>query len=279
MSETPSPPPSGGRALLREPLVWFALLGGAIGLAWVLLAPADVETIRIEPETLRALEKSQEDLLGRPLTEEEKEKAREGFIDDEVLLREALRRGLQWSDGRVRQRLTRIMRASMTETVPDPSVAQLQAHFQENIDKYTTPETVTLEHVVFPWGEEVPEDEVADVLEKLRAGASPETFGRALVAVGGRLPRQTRSDLVRSLGPEFADAVETLPTGEWQGPVESIRGVHLVRVVEHHPPEVATFERVERYLRQEWIMNRTRELQQERIDEIRERYRVEIAED
>jgi peptidyl-prolyl cis-trans isomerase C len=279
MSETPSPPARGGAALLREPLVWFALLGGALGLAWVLLAPADVETIRIEPETLRALEKNQEDLLGRPLTEEERQKAHEGFIDDEVLLREALSRGLQWSDGRVRQRLTRIMRASMTETVPDPSVAQLQAYFQENIDRYTTPETVTLEHVVFPWGEEISEEELADALEKLRGGAAPEDFGRSLVAVGRRMPRQTRSDLVRSLGPDFTNAVETLPDGEWQGPVDSTRGRHLVRVVEHHPPEVASFERVEQYLRQEWIMNRTRELQQERIDEIRERYRVEIADE
>lgn len=279
MSENPTTPGRRWPLVLREPLVWFALLGGAMGLAWVLLAPADVEAIRIEPETLRALEKNQEDLLGRPLTDEERQKTHEGFIDDEILLREALRRGLQWSDGRVRQRLTRIMRASMTEMVPDPSVAQLQAHFRDNIDKYTTPETVTLEHVFFPWGEDISEKELAGVLERLRGGASPEGFGRSLVAVGRRMPRQTRSDLVRVLGPEFADQIQELSTGEWQGPVESTRGVHLVRIVDRHPPEVATFERVESYLRQEWIMTRTRELQQERIDEIRERYRIEVAEE
>jgi hypothetical protein len=279
MSEAPSPPVRGWAAIRREPLVWFAVLGGALGVAWVLLAPAGVETVRVESETLRALEKQQEDLLGRPLTDEERQQARDSFVDEEVLLREALRRGLQWSDGRVRQRLTRVMRASMSEMVPDPSVAQLQAYFQENIDKYTTPESVTLEQVVFPWGEEVTETELEDVLAKLRAGASPEGFGLSLVAVGRRMPRQSRGDLVRALGPDFADQVKALPSGEWQGPVESSRGVHLVRVVERHPPEVATFERVERYLRQEWLVNRTRELQQERIDEIREQYRVEIADE
>lgn len=265
--------------ILRELLVWFAVLGAALGAVWIVLAPADTETIRIESETLRALERQQGELLGRALTDEEREKAREGFIDDEVLLREALRRGLQWSDGRVRQRLTRIMRASMTETVPDPSVAQLQAHFRENIDRYTTPESVTLEHVVFPWGEDVTAGELDQVLAKLRSGASPEGFGRSLAAVGRRVPRQTRADLVRALGPDFADRMESLPTGEWQGPVESTRGVHLVRIVERHPPEVATFEPMEQYLRQEWFMTRTRELQQERIDEIRARYRIEIAEE
>jgi hypothetical protein len=262
--------------LRREPLVWFVVLGVVLGASWVWLAPPDTETIRVESETLRALEKQQEELLGRPLTDEERTRVHEGYIDDEVLLREALRRGLQWSDSRVRQRLTRIMRAALTENVPDPSVAQLQAHFQENIDKYSTPESITLEQVVFPWEEEVTEGEVDEVLAKLRSGVPPEGFGRNLVAAGRRMPRQTRRDLVRALGPEFADAVEALPAGKWQGPIGSTRGVHLVRVIERHPPEVATFEQVERYLRQEWLMSRTRELQQEGIDEIRAGYRIEI---
>lgn len=263
-------------ALGREPLVWFAVLGSALGAAWLALAPTGAETIRIDRETLRALENQQEELVGRPLTDEEREAAHQSFIEEEVLLREALRRGLQWSDGRVRQRLTRIIRASLTETVPDPSVAQLQAYFQENIDRYTTPESVTLEHVVFPWGDEIDPEELETVLEELRAGASPDGFGRTLVAAGRRLPRQTRSDLVRNLGPDFADVVEALPSGEWRGPVESTRGVHLVRVLERHPPRVGRFEKLESYLRQEWIMSRTRELQQEKIDEIRTRYRIEV---
>ncbi len=275
MSEKSSRP-GPWEALRREPLVWFAVLGAALGVAWILLAPAGTETIRVESETLRALEKQQEELLGRPLTDEERTRVHEGFIDDEVLLREALRRGLQWSDTRVRQRLTRIMRAALTQSVPDPSVAQLQAHFQENIDKYTTPETITLEQVVFPWEEEVAQGELDEVLAKLRSGASPEGFGRRLSVVGPRMPRQTRRDLVRALGPEFADAVEALPVGEWQGPIESTRGVHLVRLVERHPLEVATFEQVEPYLRQEWLMSRTRELQKEGVDEIRAGYRIEI---
>ena len=90
----------------------------------------------------------------------------------------------------------------------------------------------TLEHVVFPWGENVTEEALTEVLEKLRAGASPDGFGRSLLVAGRRLPRQSRADLLRSLGADFADRVKSLPEGEWQGPVESTRGVHLVRVIE-----------------------------------------------
>jgi len=97
--------------------------------------------------------------------------------------------------------------------------------------------------------------------------------------IGRRLPRQTRADLVRLFGAGFADFVEPLASGEWAGPVESVVGVHLVRVVDRHAPEAATFDQVESYLRQEWLMTTTRERQQAGIDEMRARYRIEAVEE
>jgi hypothetical protein len=266
-------------AVGREPLVPFFVLGAVLYGVWVLVAPADVETIRIDGEVLRAVEEHQEDLLGRPLTDDERALAREGYIDQEVLLREALGRGLHWSDSRVRQRLTQIVLAALTETVPDPSVAQLQTHFNDNIDRFSTPESMTLEQVFFPWGEEIDEVTLDGILTEIRNGADVEQFGKNSMSAPRSLPWQTRIDLVRTFGPDFANRVEELPAGEWHGPVESVQGVHLVRVVERHPPQVATFENVESILRQDWVMTRTRELQRERVDEIRDGYRIRIVEE
>lgn len=263
----------------REPLLLFIVLGAVLYGVWALAAPKDVETVRVEEAALRAIETQQVELLGRPLTEDEIAEIREGHIDDEVLLREALNRGLHFSDGRTRRRLTRIMRGALTETVADPSVAQLQAYFRDNIDRFTTSESASIEQVFFPWGEEIAEDELGRALGELRGGADPELFGTTSFTFGRQLPRQTRADLVQAFGADFADWVEQLPPGEWRGPVESVQGIHLVRVTERHPPEVATFDNVERYLRQEWVMTKTREAQQEGIDEIRSRYRVEVVEE
>ena len=107
---------------VREPLLLFLVLGAVLYGAWALLAPGDVGTVRIEAAALRGMEAQQTEILGRPLTDAERHDLFEGYIDDEVLLREAVRRGLQWSDFRARQRLVRIMRGALTETVPDPSV-------------------------------------------------------------------------------------------------------------------------------------------------------------
>ena len=93
------------------------------------------------------------------------------------------------------------------------------------------------------------------------------------------MPEVTRADLVRSFGAEFADRVEGLPPGEWRGPIESARGIHLVRVLKRHRPQASKFEDIESFLRQDWLMSQTRAVQQARVDEIRAGYRIEFVEE
>jgi hypothetical protein len=93
------------------------------------------------------------------------------------------------------------------------------------------------------------------------------------------MKQQSRANLVMTFGADFADRVENIRLSRWEGPIESLLGVHLLKITDQHPPEVATFENIETYLRQEWVMNQIRTLQQERIDEIRARYRIEFVEE
>jgi hypothetical protein len=52
------------------------------------------------------------------------------------------------------------------------------------------------------------------------------------MTVGRRVSRASRSRFVGEYGAAFADVVEALPTNQWSGPVESSRGVHLVRLTD-----------------------------------------------
>ena len=261
--------------LLREPLVPFVLIGTALAFSWSALRPADAEgTVRIEETTLRAIEARQSELLGRPLDDREREELWQEYIDDEVLLHEALRRGLQWGDARVRKRLVQVLRGSLAEAVPDPSAAQLRAVFDADPARFATPVTVTLELVEFPWGSSAPsaggDTRVATTLSKLRSG-TPISMAIS------RRHKLTRADLVVTLGPGLADAVEKMPVGEWKGPIEAPAGRILCRVTKRHAPEPADFDRVEPYLRQELVVERTRAAQQERVMKIRRGYRIEVV--
>ena len=81
-------------ALRREPVVHFAALSALLFLTYGALQPSEQEALVIERATLEQLEEEQAALLGRPLTEEERQSLIERAIDDAVLLREAYKRGL-----------------------------------------------------------------------------------------------------------------------------------------------------------------------------------------
>ena len=268
------------RRLLSDPLIPFAILGGLIAAAYLWLQPETeaVETITIRPESIAALVQNEELLTGRPVDEEAKKRLRESYIDDEVLLREARRQGLDKTDSRVRKRLLGVMRFSATSVVPEPSRAQLEVYYKENLDQYRSPPSVTFDHVYFGFDSEAVPADPAEFIAELGASDDPISLGETAFP-SNHVKRASRRDLVGSFGAEFASAVEGLePGAAWHGPFDSNRGTHYLRIAERHPAEVAPFENMENYLRQDWMFQKTREDQQGKIDEMRKRYRIEILE-
>jgi hypothetical protein len=261
-------------AIKLEPLVVFVVLGAALFWAWGEYAPAGVEPLRIDPDAIRALVARQEEQLGRPLTSGERRELTREHIDDEVLLREAFARGLHLGDPGVRERMLGIMSADLVEDVPEPSLVQLQAFFEKNIDDYTISEAVTIDQVFYPWEKTISQQELESVRRALRSGANPARFGNPMI-MRTRMPRLARADLVGAFGPGFADRVLVLDDGGWHGPVESFRGIHLVRVVERHPPRIPPFDEIQWNLRRDFLQARQRDLRQERIAEIRRRYEID----
>ena len=170
------------------------------------------------------------------------------------------------------------MRSTLDEPIPEPSTAELQAYYRNSADRLQTEESVTFEHVFFAWGsQKLPKDHQA-FLEALENSDDPASLGEPFLA-GNRMTRETRRRLVALFGPQFAGEVLRLPPGTWSGPIESKTGEHYARVLEHHPPELPPFEKVRSYLRQSWMFEKRRDLQQRKIDKLRERYRVVIPEE
>src|SRR3990172_6079699 len=92
------------RHFLRESLLQFAAAGGLLFLAHALWAPSESNRIVVTKELAEALAREREELLLRPLTNEERERVVFAFIDEEVLLREAYRQELHRGDPPVPRR-------------------------------------------------------------------------------------------------------------------------------------------------------------------------------
>jgi PPIC-type PPIASE domain len=258
-------------ALWREPLLHFLILAALLFGAYALFAPAAKDTIVVDRAAIDRLVKEQEELLARPLSQEERQTAIRTMVDDEVLLREAYRRGLD-QDAVVQRHLVQKMRFILGEDQTEPSEAELRAFLESNRERYRTPPTITLEQVFYADPAAAP----ADLLHRLRAGADPEELGDRLDMLGPMLDRYSLRDLIGLVGPDAARRIFELPPDGWHGPMASERGVHFVRVLEHHASAMPTFEELAEYLRQDWFFARQEAAVAAKLVELRANYRIVV---
>ncbi len=259
----------GRSRILREPLLHFVAAGGLLFLARSLWAPSDGGRIVVTKEAASGLAAAREELLLRPLTEEERERVVSDFIDEEVLLREAYRQGLDRDDPRIRRWLIDKIEFLIDEEPGEPTPEDLDALFREKPDAYKTPRAISFEHVFYASSE--PEA----VLSRLRSGADFTELGDEFW-LGKSLRRFSELELSTTFGAEFTARVIALKTGEWTGPISSSRGAHFVRVTARHEPELPSRKDVEWTLREDWRRARREEARARKLSELRSRYRIEI---
>jgi len=258
-------------ALAREPLVHTLVLAALLFAAYALQAPAGEDRIVVDRTAVDRLVAEQETLLLRPLSEAERRAATQTLIDQEVLLREAYRRGLD-QDAVVRRHLVQKMRFILAEDQAEPSEAELRAFFESNRERYRTPPTVTLREVFYADPATVP----GDLLERLRAGAEPDDLGDGPDMLGPTPTRYSLRDLIGPMGPEVGRRIFELPAGAWDGPFASDRGVHFVRILERHPPALPPFDELAESLRQDWFFAMQEKAVAAKLTELRAGYRIVV---
>jgi len=270
-----------------RPLLHFLALGACLfalvhGVA-ALRGAEDAAPLEISGERVAELGREAARRLDRAPEASELSAALEVEVADELLLREARRRGLARRDPVVRARLVENMRFLGGEGDPDalyaealalgldrsdlvvrrrmiqrmrhrleqegravePDEAELRAHYERRHEQFGAEPAARLSHVFF---------------DPARRGARTEADARAALAKGepGRgdpflaprdLPWLARRGLATWFGEPFAGSVLDLPVGAWSGPLASAHGLHLVRVHERRPARVAPFEEVREQVR------------------------------
>ena len=88
------------------------------------------------------------------------------------------------------------------------------------------------------------EGDPAAALAALAGGAAPDEVGRGTL-LPPAMERAVETSVDGAFGDGFFAAVAALPRGDWQGPVPSAFGRHLVRVEELEPALTPPFEEVQ----------------------------------
>ena len=161
------------------------------------------------------------------------------------------------------------------EATVNPTDADLQRMYSQNVDAFRTPERVKARHILLKTQGKPASEEAAikakgeSLLKQIKSGADFAKLAKANSedpgsgANGGDLGDWiTHGQMV----PEFDKAIFSLKVGETSDLVKTMYGYHIVQVLAHQDAGVRTFAEVKGELTAQWKKQRVNDLVQEASD-------------
>ena len=274
------------KRILREPLLHFLLLGAGLFIAYgVTQKPgvlSDSGAIVVTMGQVENLAASFAKRWQREPTPEELAGLGRDRVREEVYCREAKALGLDQDDTVIRRRLRQKMEfisddiAAQTE----PSDAELSAYLEAHPDSFRVEPRFTFRQVYLnpaKHGENLARD-AAQLLAQLNQASiqsDAAQLGDSLM-LEHQFAAASASEIGNQFGEKFAAKLPELTPGQWQGPIESGYGVHLVWVSERTEGRLPALAEVRDAVRREWDNARRLEANDRFYQELLKRYTVTI---
>ena len=234
-----------------------------------------LDEIVVSSGQIRALALNFEKTWRRPPTKVELEGLIQSYIRDEIFYREARAMGLDENDAVIKRVLRRKLEFVLTDVaqIDNASNEELEAFMRANAEDYRKQSVFSFRQVYLPDDQR---DGAAALLEQLRAGdVDPVELDRmALLPYG--FEKRTARDVERVFGREFVANLSAVAVGDWQGPIESGFGYHLVQVTERSEGEIPGLDAVRDAVSRDWSTQRRRETNEAFYQTLRKRYSVRI---
>jgi parvulin-like peptidyl-prolyl isomerase len=262
------------KSLLGEPLVHFLLLGALLFAGYSIFKPGSQRRVVLAQKELQERVQERQKTLGHPLSDEERKAIVDEYAEEMILLNEAKLLNLNHGDEPKRDRLLQLARERLDEVVPEPTRQQLESYFQQHSSQYRMGAWVSFDQVFFAPKSPATPANPDSFLALLASKDDASSLGEADPVMGNHLSELTRSQLKALFGEAFADTLFALPESVWRGPLGSKYGTHYVRVVEHHEAPMPRFEDVQAFLRKDWKAMKHREIQDEKLQELRHEYTI-----
>ena len=275
------------KAILREPLVHFLLLGAALFMvdAWLrpTAATAANTEIVVSEARVRNLAQNFRRTWQRPPTREEIDGLIESHIREEVMVREALALGLDRDDSIIRRRLQQKMEFVSEEAaaLTKPTDEELNAYLKTNAEAFRSEPRVTFVQVYLDPRKRAStiDAEARRLLDSLnRAGPNvdPAKAGDRLLLLESRYENMPQAEVARLLGSGFAEALVKQPVGQWVGPIPSGYGVHVVRLEALQPGGTPALDDIRPLVEREWANTRRQDLAKAFYDKLRAKYAIKV---
>jgi parvulin-like peptidyl-prolyl isomerase len=274
------------RRVLREPLLHFLMIGGALFIAYAIFHKTQIPS---PPTTRIEITKGDADQIRqawqmqwkRLPTKEELDGLIAGEIRERILSQEAMKLGLDQDDPIVRRRLAQKLEFLLQDvaTLHEPTEDDLAGYFAKNRSTYTIPARLTFSHIYFSTTKHPDAEKDAKGallrLQQDNVEAVTAAFGDPFL-LDVQVQDKSLPEIEQMFGREFSLAVAALPSGDWQGPVRSTYGWHLVKVATRSEPRVPTLVEVRERVQKDLAEEQRRKTNDEAFERLKARYVIVV---
>ena len=269
---------------LREPFIHFLILGGLLFGIYEFTSSdstaASASTVKISSASIQTLEEQWLAKNGREVEAKVLDELIENLIREEILVREAKRLGLDKNDVIIHRRLMQKMdflSANLSNMeVPDGDV--LQAYYESNKELYRVKEKRSFTHIYFS-GEKRGANAEADAQAFLdknmedKALALTQNAGDNFILTYDYKAR-SQQQVAQVFGADFSEKLFALEVLDWQGPIVSEYGAHLVYLESIERSFIPELSEIKKKLVDNFMKEQLAILKAENYQEMRSRYRI-----
>jgi len=267
--------------------LWKLLALGVLlaGLVWAVQGPPgnsnDRPEILVSAAEVAHQAARWERMWGRPPSNEELRKAVDSYVHNEILYREALVRGMDREDPRVRMALIQKMQMLSAGQADARGVteADLSAFFALRKEQYRIPAQISLVQVFFR-DEPDSKAKAGSILAQFQKQEPSESVLRETgdtTMLQTVQEAMTAANLEKQFGTDFTAEVLSLPEGEWSGPVRSGYGLHVVKVFDRQPGRIPDLAEVRDKVESDLLYEARKASQEQGFQEIAGKYQVGIS--
>jgi peptidyl-prolyl cis-trans isomerase C len=247
----------------------------------------EVVTLQDLEARLKGMPPFMQDQLGTP---EGRNRLLNAIVEEEIIVRDALGRGLDKSDSfkeemarRRRDALVRLYYERVIEAASAPTPAAVSQYYEDNIAEFTSPESIRARHILVGT-----ESEARRVRRDLEGGADFGDLARERSLDSTTKDREgvihgeiRRGENIKTLGdlPELVEVCFQLEDGELSQPVKTEKGYHIVRVDRRNPETVRPMDEVRDDIVSRVTYENRNAVRDSIMADLKSKYKVEFMEE
>jgi hypothetical protein len=271
------------KRIIKEPLSAFLVLGGLIFVVFQQVsddASPDTAEIVITKGQIKALSIGFEKVWQRSPTETETKDLVQNHVREEILYREALAMGLDRGDGIIKRRLRQKMEF-LSEDIAnliEPDVSELQSYLDKHRQDYRQPTRYSFHQIFFDAGKrgQAANDDAGALLKTLSENGTDITELGDRLMIRQSFENETESEIKNTMGSDFLNSLQQLPTGNWSGPIRSGFGLHLVYIDQRIEGSAPQLDKVRNLILRDWALDKRKQINETFYETMRKRYEVKL---